>query len=152
MVLTIVFSADEIMKRVKEASSLYAERHRDEDGVNRFDDFVFDEEYMTLFERLFLTCRAEADQLCAAYLMERDEPPGRDYILQLCMPPHWTRNMASSLENKLGDFITDYFLWLWLRDKTEDAALFLQSAESERKSVKSILESRHGGGRPTRWI
>ena len=83
---------------------MYAERHRDKDGVNRFDDYVFDEEYMTLFERLFLTCRAEADRICAAYLMERNEPPGRDYVLQLCMPPHWMRNMAPSLENKLGYF------------------------------------------------
>jgi len=64
MILTYIHTHDDILKGVKEESSIFA---RDKDN---FENIVFDEERLTLFRSLFFDARANITSACSAYMKD----------------------------------------------------------------------------------
>lgn len=153
MLLTFIYSYDDIFRSVKQEASLYAERKTDTAGNSLFDELVFDEEYGILFRKHFFEAQAQVDTIVSAYL--RDIPAGpehfetqdfardRDYILQLCMPDTFNAHMKRPVDIKIKQYLVDYFMYLWLRTKMPgDAEIYLFSASTLLPEIKSLLEKR----------
>lgn len=157
MILFFIYTHDNIQQRVKEETSLLGERRRRvrSDGieVELFDEIVFDEEYESLFRRLFLEAHAELlTGISSNYLKDTptdltpvfrefpDYRQDRDFLLWLNMPCDFTEQYRKSIDVKIEQFIIDYICWRWLETKSpQDAATYFGRWNDAKEKVKKML-------------
>jgi hypothetical protein len=150
--IVFVFSHDVIFDGVKQESSLLAIRMRDEQGNGLFDEFVFDEDYLTKFRELFFDARAAMDFILSKYMKEvpvdvlyseaKDFSKERDYEVFLSMPDHWNFHLSSPLNSKIKEFLIAYILWRWLETKDTGRAIIYKSrSESVDEEIKRMLNA-----------
>ena len=145
MILTFIQTNDEILKSVKQKSSLIAERQPD-----LFDQLVFDEEYLILFRRLFLDARANVISACSAYLKgqsdesyfdTQDFSNDKDFIIGLDIN-NFVIAVKDSVDVKMKEYLSDFILYQWLKDKSQLSEVYRMSAETNLQDMKRFLEMR----------
>ena len=153
MIITFIFSWDDIFRSVKQESSLLAERKVDAAGNSLFNQLVFDEEYEILFKKLFLEAQAYIDDVASAYnkgipvdadyLETQDFSKERDYIIQLNMPQSIMIQASKAADIKIKQFLVDYIMYVWLRTKLpNEAEIYSIAAQTLLPEIKSQQERR----------
>jgi len=164
MLLTFLFSHDDIFRGVKQESSLLAERRFDPQGSTLFEELVFDEEYLVLFRRLFFEAQANLIPTVSAYLKynsfndgffeTQDFTDDRDLSLHLLMPADYHDAYTKATDIKIKEYFIAYIMYRWLETKMpQDAATFLQRSAASLIDIKNNLEKRYSPiRRRTRWF
>jgi hypothetical protein len=150
MILTIIQTHDEILKGVKQESSLLAKRRTDQQGTPTFDELVFDEEYLILFRDLFFDARSNVESACSAYFMVEDNPTfesqnfdsEKDFVLQLEIKD-FLQQMANNISMKMKYYLIAYIMYRWLETKLpQEAATYYARAETHLQDMKRYMEMR----------
>lgn len=153
MILTFVFSGEDIFRSVKQEASLFARNQYDVQGNPLFEQYVFDEAYDILFKKLFFEAQAEVLSAVSAYFKGIPQEPEifepqnfdkeKDFIFQLSMPGSFMEAMAKPADIKIKQFLVDYILYLWLRTKSQPhAGVYLAQSAETLAQVKALLERR----------
>ncbi|MDR0713710.1 MAG: hypothetical protein LBF89_05570 [Bacteroidales bacterium] len=151
--LIFIYPHDDVFQDVKQESSLLAERINDKEGNSLFESIVFDEEYLTLFRKLFSDARSYVTPALSAYIKEipaetefyeaRDFTKARNYELILAMPDDFNFHLAKPADAKIRQFLIAYILYRWLETKLpEQAASYLARADKILSEVKNLLDNR----------
>ncbi|MDR2002390.1 MAG: hypothetical protein LBQ74_05105 [Prevotella sp.] len=150
ILLTFIFSHEQVFRAVKQESSQLAVRKQDKDGNSLFEQLVFDEAYLPKFRELFFNAQGQIAPALAAYqrnipvspsYFERaDFTKDRDYIVYLGMDDDFNMHMARPVEDYIFHFIKDWIMYEWLRNKSpDDASVYLVATEKYRTDIMSGL-------------
>ena len=150
-----LFTHDAIQNAVKEETSLLAERRPDSADPTALynDQLVMDEEYDTLFRRLFQDSHAEIiTHISSNYLADTptdidaifsefpDFSEERDFALWLTMHDDFPSQYIKSTGIKLKQFVIDYICWRWLETKAPNEAVsYYNRTQYVMKDVKELL-------------
>ena len=150
-----LFTHDAIQNAVKEETSLLAERRPDSADPTALynDQLVMDEEYDTLFRRLFQDAHAEIiTHISSNYLADTptdiepllsefpDFSEERDFALWLTMHDDFPLQYVKSIGIKLKQFVIDYICWRWLETKAPNEAVsYYNRTQYVMKDVKELL-------------
>ena len=150
-----LFTHDSMQKAVKEETSLLAERRSAGNDPSELynDQLVMDEEYDTLFRRLFQEAHAEIITLIASnYLADTptdteplfrefpDFSEDRDFALWLNMHDDFPMQYHKSIDIKLNQFVIDFICWRWLETKAPQEALsYYNRTFKSMKDVQNML-------------
>jgi hypothetical protein len=148
-----VYPHDDIFRDVKQESSCLAERTKDRENNSLYETVVFDEEYLTLFRRLFSDALSYVTPALSAYMKDvpaeaeyyeaQDFTKDRNYELILLMPDNFNSHLSKSTDAKIRQFIIAYIMYRWLETKLPEQALaYLARAEKTISEVKNLLNSR----------
>ena len=162
MVFTFMYSHDNLQRLVKEETSLLAER-RDEitkDGqtIDRFGLLVMDEEYETMFRRLFSEASAELMTVIPVRLVQHtptdllpvfnefpDFSKDRDFVLFLAMPHNFAPQYKHSIDALIQRFLIDYICWRWFETKSPvDAETYFNRLEKTKRDILDLLNKEFG--------
>ena len=155
IVVPYTFTRDHILEAVKQESSLYAERKITEEGVNLFEQLVFDDEYYRKFRELFFDAQAKVMDRYGAYMQyvpetdeqyyfeEADFSIDRDFSFSLLMPCDYNQFYNKQVSIKTREFLVSYIMYRWLETKApQDAALFMHRADNSLMDGRAYLEKR----------
>ena len=153
MIVTLIYTEQDIFKSVKEDTSHLAERTKDSKGESMFNDIVYDEEYMINFKRVFLQAQGNVLEKCMAYI--KSLPAGaeyndnqnfdtnKDFVLQLNMPDTFVAQASRILDVRIRTYLVTYIIYGWLKDKLPNvAAIYYSELEELLSGVKSTLHLR----------
>lgn len=148
--VTIVHSHDDILKAVKQESSLFAlQRANDENKL--FDTLILDEDNDILFRRLFFDAQINVTTACMAYIRIdvptynelQDFSKSRDFVLQLTMPPTFSNQIIPALGIKIKEHLIAYIMYRWLETKQQEAPIFKERADMALYEVKKYVGMRN---------
>jgi len=151
--LMFIYSHDDVFASIKQEASLFSIRKYDPNGDSLFEQLVFDEAYLRLFRQLFFEAQAEVTVAFSGYMKDvpaesdyfetQDFFENMDYVFYLAMPDDWNFHLNKSVDIKVKEFLTAYIMYRWLETKLpQDAATYLQRAESVLKDSKTLLDKR----------
>ena len=157
-----MYCHDNIQRRVKEETSLIAERRdamtKDGQIIDNFGILVMDEEYESMFRRLFAESGAEVMTAIPAMYVKNtptdltevfnefpDFSKDRDIALFLEMPAGFAPQYKKSIDILLQRFIIDYICYRWFETKSpDDAATFFARLRQTKEDILSLLNKRTG--------
>lgn len=157
--LIFTFSHDTIMQGVKQESSLFSIRKKDNEGNALFDELVFDEAYALKFKELFFDAQAEVTSACSAYLREVPVAPeyfdeqdflqNRDFTLGLLVSSDFIPSLINVVDIKLKQFIVAYMMYRWLETKqSQDSLLYYERGYKVLQEAVRLLNRGRNIKRP----
>jgi len=164
ILLSFIFSHDDIFRGVKQETSLLAIRQRDEEGYTLFEELVFDEAYEIKFRELFYDAQVRVTETVSAYLKglpvqreyfeTQDFSKNRDYSFSLEMPDDFVPAMYRPVDVRITEFLVAFIVYRWLETKLPShAALFLARAQETLSKAQVLLDRRiHPVRLKGRWI
>lgn len=149
--IVIMFPFESIFNRVKEETSYIAERTYDTDGKLKYEELVFDEEYIDKFLELFQDAQANITQSCSAYLIDNedeayvvndvDHQDEKDFMLTLFVPKDFKSTLVKTVNSQIRQYLVAYVCYRWLETKlTKQAEIFLGRADETLADIVSNLE------------
>lgn len=153
MIHILIYTHDRIQKGVKEETSYLAMRRKDETGAEMLTELVMDEQYETLFKRLFNDAHAEVMlRIPASYLTGTptdlnpiytefpDFRQDRDFCLYLKMHNDFPQQYLKSVDIKILQFLIDYVCYRWLETKSpnDSQTYFGRLAKTQQDILRLI--------------
>lgn len=154
IMIPFLFTKESILKGVKQETSLYAERVKNQNNDILFDELVFDEEYDTKLIELMLDAEGRIIDRYSAYMKferldmaniheELDVMEHNKIEFTLIMPCEFNTTYAKTVSVKTREYIVAYITYRWLETKMrEDAEVYKIRAEETLMDARAMLEKR----------
>jgi hypothetical protein len=165
MILTFIYTREDVFRQVKSESSVFAERQRTADGNSLFESFVFDEQHKNgLFTKYFIDAQVEVALSLGDYIPNRYVNTGfynpnnstvtDRFVLQLDVSDNFLLSVRRALHDTIMAYMADYIMYLWLRTKEPNAAQIYYASAKEKPQKMYVMinkRDRHQSRQGSYW-